>query len=284
MINTLKNRIVEGKHGRNFLLDLYFKEDGRAKPLIVFGHGFKGFKDWGHWEAIGIELAKSGIAFIKFNYAFNGTTLDAPSDFDDLEAFGQNNYTKELDDFQSALDWLFHQNAEWTKELDRSNITVIGHSRGGPIALITANEDQRVSKVVTWAAVHGLDYAWPNDQFLEQWKLDGVFHVKNGRTGQMMPLYYQLYENYLANEDRLDLSRSLTGFNKPTLIIHGAADPAVPVMAADVLQKILPHAKKVVIETGDHVFNGRHPFTETELPPESQALIDRTRNFVLETA
>ncbi|MEM6725708.1 MAG: alpha/beta hydrolase [Bacteroidota bacterium] len=284
MINTLKNRIVEGKHGRNFLIDLYVKQDGHPKPVVLFGHGFKGFKDWGHWEAIGLELAAMGIAFVKFNYAFNGTTLEASSDFDDLEAFGQNNYSKELDDFQSALDWLFDQQEGWVAELNLSNITVIGHSRGGPIALITAKEDKRVSKVITWAAVHGLNYAWPDEQFLSKWKSDGVYHVKNGRTGQMMPLYYQLYENYEANQARLDLSVAMMGFNKPTLIIHGEADPAVPVFSATLLQKQIPHAKIELIATGDHVFNGRHPFKEKELPPESKELVDLTSKFVFSGA
>ncbi|MEM6726615.1 MAG: alpha/beta fold hydrolase [Bacteroidota bacterium] len=282
MINSLKNRIVEGKNGRDFLLDLYYKSDGIPKPIIVFGHGFKGFKDWGHWEAIAMDFAEQGVAFVKFNYAFNGTTMDAPDEFGDLEAFGNNNYTKELDDFQSTIDWLFQQSEVSSTEFDFGRLSVIGHSRGGPIALITAKEDDRVSNVITWAAVHGLDYAWPDQQFLDHWKQEGVFHAKNGRTGQMMPLYYQLFENFNANRSRLDIEQSLKGFNKPTMIIHGTDDPAVPMLAADRLQKGIPHAKKALIDGADHVFNGRHPYAENVLPAESKELIRLTTSFILE--
>ena len=32
--------------------------------------------------------------------------MDQPIDFPDLEAFGNNNYTKELDDLRSVIDWV----------------------------------------------------------------------------------------------------------------------------------------------------------------------------------
>ena len=36
--------------------------------------------------------------FVKFNFSHNGTTLESPSDFKDLESFGNNNFSKELYD------------------------------------------------------------------------------------------------------------------------------------------------------------------------------------------
>ena len=52
--------------------------------------------------ALGVYLQKtfaaSGIAVLKFNFSHNGGTVEQPIDFPDLEAFGHNNYTKELDD------------------------------------------------------------------------------------------------------------------------------------------------------------------------------------------
>ena len=49
------------------------------------------------------EFAKDGFCFIKFNFSHNGGTVEQPIDFPDLEAFGNNNYTKELDDLESVI-------------------------------------------------------------------------------------------------------------------------------------------------------------------------------------
>ena len=49
------------------------------------------------------EFAKAGYFFVKFNFSHNGTTINDPDNFGDLEAFGNNNYTKELSDYQTVI-------------------------------------------------------------------------------------------------------------------------------------------------------------------------------------
>ena len=34
-------------HNRMFMMDLRWENDGKPKPIVLFVHGFKGFKDWG---------------------------------------------------------------------------------------------------------------------------------------------------------------------------------------------------------------------------------------------
>lgn len=36
---------IQQKSGRNSLIDIQFLEDGKIKPIIIFCHGFKGFKN-----------------------------------------------------------------------------------------------------------------------------------------------------------------------------------------------------------------------------------------------
>lgn len=95
---------LKGAANRSFLADARFAEDGRPKPVVVFAHGFKGFKDWGHFNQIAEAFARRGFGFVKFNFSHNGTTPEHPLDFADLEAFGQNSHGKELDDFGAAVD------------------------------------------------------------------------------------------------------------------------------------------------------------------------------------
>jgi pimeloyl-ACP methyl ester carboxylesterase len=277
----LENQILTGAHGRQFAFDLITpstEKPAEGYPIILFGHGFKGFKDWGHWEAIGKYFASQGYAFLKFNFAFNGTTIDQPLDFADLEGFGQNNFSKELADAQTVLDWL-EQNAA-THQLNLNDLTMIGHSRGGPIAILTAAKYSRISKVITWAAVHELDYAWQDPEVMEEWKQSGVRHILNGRTKQNMPMYYQIVEDYQENKEAFSVAQALSSLNKPLLILHGDTDPAVPTSSADYLKKHYPSAQLQIIAGGDHVFGGHHPFEGEELPSATKELIASCLDFL----
>jgi len=205
-MKKLTNTILHGAANRRFALDVIYTENNTPKPVVIFAHGFKGFKDWGHWEAIGEAFARAGFMFVKFNFSHNGVSPEKPLDFVDLEAFGQNNYMKEIVDFGVLMDWLFEQKDIPETEIDLSRITAIGHSRGGPIAILKGLRDARITSVITWASVHQLDY-WHNDDLIEKWREDGVWYILNGRTKQQMPLYFQLYENMMENKDWLDVKQ-----------------------------------------------------------------------------
>lgn len=274
-----KQTTLIGAAGRPFALDATYQETRQAKPVIIFAHGFKGFKDWGHWGAIAQAFSEAGFVFIKFNFSHNGVTIDQPLDFADLEAFGQNNYMKEVVDFGVVMDWLFEQNIVPSGEIDLNNITAVGHSRGGPIALFKAFRDKRISSLITWASVHRLD-SWMDEERIKHWREKGVMHTLNGRTKQQMPLYFQLYENFKENEDWLNTEQVLTIFDKPMLILQGSDDPAVSTASAQQLQAWKKDAVLHIIEGANHVFGGSHPFSADKLPPHSQELIEHCIGFL----
>ncbi|MBL4649922.1 MAG: alpha/beta hydrolase [Aureispira sp.] len=281
-MNQINNHLLQGKHGKSIPVDVYWKTSEKRLPVLLFAHGFKGFKDWGHWERIAKEFAAAGYCFVKFNFSHNGTTPDDLLNFADLEAFGQNNYSKELDDLQTVIDWLskakeLQQKNNW----DVENITSIGHSRGGPIALIAAKENTCIQQVITWAGVHELNYAWQKAEGqAEEWKKEGVYYILNGRTKQNMPLYYQLFEDYQNNATRLSVQNTLKGLDKPYLILHGNADPAVPIDSAKYLAEHAIQAELRVIDGANHVFGGQHPFVAEDLPLHTKELIQECLSFM----
>ncbi|MEQ8707011.1 MAG: alpha/beta fold hydrolase [Phaeodactylibacter sp.] len=280
-MQILRNLQLTGAAARPFLLDVYYVPSSQPKPIVLFAHGFKGFKDWGHWDLIARRFAEAGFVFIKFNFSHNGTTLAAPTDFADLEAFGQNNYSKELNDLQAVLTWLHHGDERLpAKEADLGRIHLIGHSRGGAISIIYASQDERISSLLTWASVASLDYAWKTPHMIAQWEADGQYEVVNGRTGQQMPIYFQMYRDYKAKREILNVEQALQRLNIPMLIVHGTEDPAVPATAAETLQRQKPDAKLHLIADADHVFGGRHPFEQETLPTHSQELADQSIQFL----
>ncbi len=264
---TQKNILLTSESGRPFLLDYYLPEDTANCPLVIFAHGFKGFKDWGCWHLMATEFVNAGYAFVKFNFSHNGTTPAQPLEFGDLEAFGQNNYTKELQDLDSVLNWV-ETSSNWPhpNSIDNNRIALIGHSRGGGISIIKASNDERIKALITWAAVASLDYSWhKKKEQIKEWKEAGVLRALNGRTKQMMPLYYQLFEDFVANENTYNTEVALQKrTDLPMLIIHGSADPAVPFAAAEQLKKWRPKAELIRLDGADHVFGGKHPWPEDQ--------------------
>ncbi|MBK8414099.1 MAG: prolyl oligopeptidase family serine peptidase [Bacteroidetes bacterium] len=147
-------------------------------------------------------------------------------DFDDLDAFGNNNFTHELDDLEVAIDFLI-SNAEAFR-VDINRIYLVGHSRGGGIVILKAAEDSRVRSYFRGPLLR--DFARHiTVQDIRYWREAGVFYVENSRTGQQMPLYPQLYENYYRNRNRLNILKAAERLKVPFLIIHGDEDETVPV-------------------------------------------------------
>ena len=165
--------------------------------------------------------------FIKFNFSHNGGTVENPIDFDDLEAFANNNFTKELDDLEAVIN-LIKTNKSFNNELDPSNISLVAHSRGAGIILIKASEDKRVKRVITWAGVSDFKSRFQigTDHF-NDWKEKGVTFIENSRTKQQMPHYFQFFEDFIDHENRFTIKLAVKKLKIPMLIIQGAADSTV---------------------------------------------------------
>lgn len=272
------NSIIDGKHGKPILYDSYLHANADRKPVIVFIHGFKGFKDWGTFHLLGLAFAKAGFVFIKFNLSHNGSTPDQPEELTDLEAFGNNNFSIELDDLGCVIEHITNAPQALKQNVDASKIFLVGHSRGGGLAILKAAEDKRVKKIATWASVIEFGRFW-DKHTMDTWQKKGVHHVLNSRTGQQLPLYYQLYEDYFANQERLYIPDAVRQLTIPTLIVHGTNDETVPFAWAKEMHGWNENSTLLPIEGTGHTFGGRHPWNEPALPASLQEVVDATCRF-----
>ena len=278
-MEIIKNTIINGKHNKPILADIFYKDTNRPKPIVVFCHGYKGFKDWGAWDLMAQKFAKAGFFFVKFNFSHNGGTINQPIDFPDLEAFGNNNYTKELDDLETVIDWVLNI-SNYTKEINKNEISLIGHSRAGGIVTIKSEEDVRIEKVITLAGVADYKKRTATTGKLKKWKKEGVKYVLNGRTKQQMPHFYQFYEDFVKNENRLTIERAIQNLQIPHLIIHGESDTSVSMDEAIIQHKWNPKSQLEIIKEANHVFNTSHPWRKEELSYELQKVIDIIIQFL----
>lgn len=278
--STHQNIIIEGKHNRPILLDAFLPEEVNPQHTVIYCHGFKGFKDWGTNDLLASFFAEKGINFLKFNFSHNGGTIDQPIDFPDLEAFGNNNFSKELDDLDCVLDWIENQK-DFTNLTTTQQVTLMGHSRGSGTIIIKAKEDLRINKIISLAGVSNFKARFIDDSTLKYWKKMGVIYVENNRTKQQMPLYYQIAEDLYNNQHRLDLESAAKALDKPHLIIHGTKDPTVDLDEAKMVHKWSKKSQLEIIQGADHVFNVKHPWKDTlELPNEFKIMIKKSIDFI----
>ena len=279
MIKKLNNICISGSAGKPILIDATYKTNAQPKQVVVFCHGFKGFKDWGPFNKIAAYLAQQDIVFIKFNFSYNGTTADDPLNFGDLKAFGNNNFCKELDDLALVLDWIEGIN-ELKEEIDTSKISLFGHSRGGGIAMLKTAEDRRVDKVVSWASPSNFLNKFSSDEKLAKWKETDVAYIYNGRTKQNMPMFFQFYKNCQENRNRLNIENAVRKMSIPHLVVHGSDDPTVSIAEAKAIKSWNTNIDLQIIQGANHVFDGCHPYNLIAFPSHLQQAIDATIKFL----
>jgi pimeloyl-ACP methyl ester carboxylesterase len=266
---------LPGAKGRGMLMDLTYDDTQRDAPLIIFAHGFKGFKDWGTHNLLARHFVENGFRFLKFNFSHNGTTPASPVDFVDLIAFADNTFSIELDDLKTVIDFACNGSA-----IPRTQgIYLMGHSMGGGISIIKTAEDKRVKKLVTMASISSFYNLWPKEAE-EQWRLQGILYMLNSRTNQQMPLKATLLDDLANHPAKLDILAKAAQITQPWLIIHGDEDKTVPLSHAKQLKKAQPNASFEIIKGGDHTFGGTHPYTENSLPAGLQEFCRLTISFL----
>lgn len=260
---------IKNKHGDNLNTDFRYNPDPDKLPLVIFCHGFKGFKDWGCFPYMLDKIASENNFCVSFNFSYNGTgdKIEEQSDFTRLDLFAENTFTRELDDLGSVIDFLFAHKEEYN--YDAENITLIGHSRGGGTVILKTAEDKRIKKLIALSTVNNFDRY--TDSLKNKWKEKGYLEVLNSRTNQMMRQNYTLIEDLEKNQQRLDIQKAIKMIDVPLLLIHGTQDLSVDYSNSEDLysrhieknESAMEKTELILIENTGHTFGAVHPFAGT---------------------
>lgn len=254
-----------------------------AVPVILFVHGFKGFKDWGAFPDACEELARSGFGVVSFNLSLNGVGKNM-FDFDEPELFRRQTLSQDLTDIGSVIEAIKSKKIGNDKvQLDTDRIGIIGHSRGGHTSVAAAAEYAEIQCLVTWSAVASYNDRW-SDQQKEDWERDGYTEIKNARTGQILEMDKVVYEDAIKNADKLMAIKRVKELHIPSLFIAGKNDEAVPFNDTEKLFRACPSTDKEIrlIEDAGHTFEVSHPFEEDEFSAPFEEVLDYTEGWFLE--
>lgn len=213
------------------------KGEGKFPAVIMLhGNGSTRHEAGNAYDYTAPEMAKAGIATIRFDYIGNG---DSASDYIDFT------YDKGVEDAMTCYEYL-----KTLGSIDMEHVGIMGWSQGGRLTLLTAGRNDVFTSVLTWAGAY--------DQKLgeeEQYKIaqeKGYYEVTYDwrEPLKQSPAYYECAMN-------IDYAAEVANIKAPILAIAGSEDNVVP---PEVAQKIVDaavnskDAQTLLLEGADHTF------------------------------
>ncbi len=268
---TKREFILERAPGVRIFGDIRIPASPEGCAVLIFCHGFKGFKNWGGWQYGMDRIAEAGFHAVAMNFSHNGTGDDLVN-FTELEKFADNTIGKELGDIEFLIDELI--SGKTVPEICRSpKIGLIGHSRGGGTVVLAADRDDRIACITTWAGISNFDNYLARRK---EWHEAGHLEFHNARTGQMMRMNLDFLHDLEWNAGERNILEAKKNLTIPHFIIHGERDETVPVDHALMLKKSAGNApsKLEIIPGANHTFGQKHPFEGSN--PEFDDVLAKT--------
>jgi dienelactone hydrolase len=276
---------VQSRDNLPIYYDLYspVTTQTRSFPVILFLHGFKGFKDWGAFPDACEYLSRFGFCVLAFNFSRNGVGENM-LEFDQPELFEEQTLSSDLNDVGDVIKHL--KNGELRSDqvmINTDIIGIIGHSRGGHTAVAAAAEYPGIQTVVTWSAVANYNERW-SDGMKSDWEAKGYTEIVNSRTGQTLKQGKVVYEDAINNADRLMAIKRVKEIHIPILFIAGKEDESVPPSESKKLFRECPSEDKEIklIQNTGHTFGTAHPFEDEDFPEPFDELLESTETWFIE--
>ncbi len=229
-------RITFENHSGLSLAGIIERPEGETRLTAVWAHCFTCTKDLKASVKISRALAEAGIAVLRFDFTgLGGSKGD----------FSETNFQTNIQDLDAAVHWMVEQ----TGRVD----FVIGHSLGGAAAMSLAVHLDLIPAVVTLAS--------PSDTFHLADVLVGLNpKIETEGVGDVVigGITHTIKMQMLDTLRSYDLHASVTGLQKPHLILHSPADKTVDYSHALKLFQSTGGPKSLVTLNGsDHLLVNR---------------------------
>lgn len=208
------------------------RPDGRVRAYALFAHCFICSKDFSAARLISRELAKEGVAVLRFDFTGLGKSEGE---------FARTSLSSNIADFILASRYL--------RDRFEAPSLLIGHSFGGAAVLSAAKYIPEARAVVTIGApsnsAHVLDYFGNS---LAQIEAKGIADVSLG--GRKVPITRQFVDDARSH----DLLEDVAKLEKPLLVLHSPLDRVVGIENAAAIFQAAKHPKSFIsLDEADHL-------------------------------
>ena len=228
-----------GDHQIPATLTLPVGQEGQLFPAVIMlhGNGSTRHEAGNAYDYTAPEMAKAGLATIRFDYIGNG---DSTSDYIDFT------YDKGIADAMKCYDYLSTLGV-----IDMNHVGIMGWSQGGRLTLLTAARNDVFTAVLTWAGAMGSNLETLEEQYAIAQE-NGYYEVTYDwrEPLRQSPEYY---ECAMA----IDYEAEVANIKAPILAINGLADTTVVPETAQAIVDASTNADSQVLlmEGVDHTFN-----------------------------
>ncbi|ACP22906.1 hypothetical protein NGR_b14550 (plasmid) [Sinorhizobium fredii NGR234] len=206
--------------------------NGPLRAYALFAHCFTCSKDLAAARRVAAELAREGIAVLRFDFTGLGSSEGE---------FASTNFSSNVGDLLSAADYL--------RRHYQAPSLLIGHSLGGAAVLAVAGEIPEVRAVATVGAPADVGHVLKNfGASLEEIEASGAAEVD--LAGRRFLVKKQFVEDARAQRIKDAVAR----MKKPLLILHAPLDQTVGIENANEIFLAAKHPKSFVsLDKADHL-------------------------------
>ncbi len=206
--------------------------NGSVRACALFAHCFTCSKDLLAVRRIAAELARAGIAVLRFDFTGLGSSEGE---------FASTDFSSNVGDLVAA--------AEFLRDGHQAPALLIGHSLGGAAVLAAARDIPEARAVVTIGAPADTGHVLGNfGASLPDIERDGEAEVKLGERS------FRIGRAFVEDVRATRLADSIAAMRKPLLILHSPIDRVVGIENATTIFQAAKHPKSFVsLDKADHL-------------------------------
>lgn len=215
-------------------------EDGRRKPVILLGHGFRAHRLWSFWPEVARRFAEQGYYAVSFDFSRIAAEEDR---LDAKTAAEAATFGRELADWEALVSRLRSEGLGLDDEADSERIVVLGHSRAAGSGVLFAARRPEARAFIAW---------------------------NGGASAPLAPVIPEgtapslreqaIIADLERNANRYDVYGAYDELPIPALVVQGGADHERLLQAVSELQEAYPDHSVVWIPGADHAFGAKHPY------------------------
>ena len=205
---------------------------GPVRAFALFAHCFTCSKDILAAKNIAVELARSGIAVMRFDFTGVGSSEGE---------FASTNFSSNTKDLIIAADYL--------RKNHQAPSILIGHSLGGAAVLAVAGDIPEVKAVATIGAPSDVEHVLHNFHAeLDAIEKDGEADVSLGGRP------FRIQQQFIEDARGTMLKERIGAMKTPLMVLHSPIDQTVGIDNASAIFAAAKHPKSFVsLDNADHL-------------------------------